>query len=409
MNRWFVVIMVVAAVCVIALSCAPKNVQAAGTDWPQFRGPNADGFSADKGINKSWKQTPPAELWRIPLTDKGYAGPSVADGKVFIIDHQGSQDIIRALNLTDGQEVWRFLYDDSASANYGFARSTPVFDNGKLYTMSRLGLLHCLEAKSGKKIWAKNILTEFGGKSPTWQLAFSPLIDGKKLIVCPGGSNANVVALDKETGNVFWKGGGSDAPGYATPVIATIEGKKQYVVSTATTITGVDANSGALLWSYPWKNACNVNAAAPIVIGDNVFITSGYGRGCALFKITGGAANQVWENKEMQAHFSSPIYFNGYIFGTGDPGIMMCLDPKTGKTLWKQAGFEKGGIVAVDGTIIALAGNTGDLVMMNLTTEGYQELGRIKPLGGQSWTAPIAANGTLLVRNQNALLCLKLK
>jgi outer membrane protein assembly factor BamB len=386
---------------------APASRGAA--EWPQFRGPNANGISPFKGLNKNWQAKPPRMLWKTSMSDDGYAGPAVAGGRVFIIDHQGSDDIVRAIDLKTGQDVWRHRYPDAGQSNYGFSRATPTVDGDRVYTMSRQGKLHCLNAASGAVIWRRDIIAEFGGQLPSWEMAISPVVDGRKVIVCPGGQNAAVVALDKMNGAVIWRGGGSAAPGYATPVVATIGGRKQYVVFAAKGVMGVDAENGAVLWSQGWQTSYDVNAATPLVIQDSVFITSGYGTGCALIDIRDGRASIRWRNREIQAHFSSPIFYNGYIYGTGDPGNLVCLNPSNGQALWRQGGFEKGGILGVDGVILGLNGSNGDLIMCALSPSGYRELGRVAPLGGQSWTAPVLADGLLIVRNKQALACIDLR
>jgi outer membrane protein assembly factor BamB len=393
----------------IALICLLLALQANAADWPQFRGPAANGIAPDTGINKDWGQKPPPVLWQVALTDGGYAGPSVAQGKVFIIDHQGDQDIVRAIDFKTGKDVWRFTYADNSKSDYGFSQSTPVFSEGKLYTISRAGKLHCLDAATGAKIWMKDFIADYGGHKPQWQYACSPFIDGNKLIITPGGDVNNVYALDKNTGATIWAGGTPDVPGYAVPVAATIQGVKQYVIMTGVSVMGVDAQSGKALWDFPFKNQCAVNAACPIVTGDFVFITTGYGLGCALLQIGPNGATPVWQNKEIIAHFNTPVYYKQCIFGVGDPDNLVCLNPRDGTALWKQPGFEKGGVVAVDDTVIAIAGKTGDMVMLSATPEAYKELGRIKPLGGQSWTAPIVSDGKLIVRNQTGMVCLDLK
>lgn len=395
--------MLIATILLLACSAAPN------TDWPQFRGPDANGISPLKGINKSWSSRPPKLLWQVPMSDDGYAGPSAAAGRVYIVDHQGDQDIVKALDIATGRELWRFSYKDASNSNYGFTRSTPTFDGGRLYTVSRLGLVHCLDAATGKKIWSLDMISTFGGKRPEWDYAWSPLVDGQKLILIPGGNGASVAAVDKMTGRVLWKGGGSDKPGYATAVNAVLAGVKQYVVFTAAGLMGVNQLTGAQLWSIPWKTSYDVNAATPLVIGNSVFITSDYRRGCAMVVVGPSGAQIAWENKEMHSHFSTPVYVDGFIYGTTDPGRLICMDPKTGKVVWEKKGFEKGGLVAVDGTLIVCDGANGDVVMVELKPTGYTELGRIRPLGGQSWTAPIVADWKLIVRNKAALACLDLR
>jgi outer membrane protein assembly factor BamB len=379
------------------------------SDWPQFRGPKADGISPETGINKDWKAKPPKQLWTIDLGDNGYAGPSVAAGKLFIIDHAGGDDIVRAVDVKTGQDVWKFQYADAGNDNYGFSRSTPSCANGKLYTLSRTGQLHCIDAEKGTKIWECSLRKDFGGKTGDWEYAFSPLIDGDKVIVCPGGAKG-VVALNKDTGKEIWSGGNSDTAGYATPVAATIGGKKQYLIFTGANLIGVDANAGGpALWQFPWQTAYGVNAATPIPIGEFVFIASGYAKGCALVNTVGGKPTALWQNGEIKAHFNTSIYINNFIFGTGDPGTLVCLDPTSGHANWKQDGFEKGGLLAVDGTLIVVDGKDGNVVQVAIDPKAYKELGRFKPLGGQSWTAPILADGKLYVRNTKKLGCYDLK
>ncbi|MHC5054054.1 MAG: PQQ-binding-like beta-propeller repeat protein [Planctomycetota bacterium] len=378
-------------------------------DWPCFLGPNGDASSSETGINKNWRAKPPKELWRVSLSDNGFAGPSVADGKVFIVDHEGDQDIVRAIDLKKGNDVWRFPYRDAGKHNWGFTQSTPAYDAGRLYTMSCEGKVHCIDAKTGRKRWMVDVKRQFGGKSGGWRYASSPLVDGRVLIVCPGGKNA-AVALDKNTGRPLWaSGGGGEKAGYATAVGATIGGRKQYVVFTGTSAVGVDARSGRMLWKHGWRTKHDVNASSPRVLGNNVFITSDYGRGCALLSITGASARVAWENKEMQSQFSTPVVHDKHIIGTTDPGRLVCLDPRSGRVVWQQRGFEKGGVCAVDGTLIVCDGKTGDVAMCELSTARYRELGRIKPLGGKSWTAPIVADKKLIVRNQKAMVCLDLR
>ena len=383
----------------------PLVLQAA--DWPQFLGPNADGVSTEKGIDKDWSKNPPKQLWSLPMSDDGYAGPSVANGMVFIINHIDNKDVVTAINLKNGTPAWKYSYDDTDKANYGFARSTPTVNEGKVYTYSRLGVINCLDAKTGKKIWTRDIFKDFDGKRPQWDYAMSTVIDGNKLIVCPGGADAAVVALDKKTGKNVWKGG-SESVSYATPAIVTIGGKRQYVVAGGESIFSIDAKSGAQLWSVPWKTKHNINGAVPKVIGNKLFISSGYGHGSCLIEVSGNSAKIVWENADLQARFSTPLLVNDFIYGTEDSGSLVCMNPTDGKVQWKQKGFEHGGSVWVDGVILVFDGKGGDLVMVKPSPEKYEELGRFAPLGGQSWTAPIISNGKLIIRNKTTLACYNL-
>ncbi|MBU0608665.1 MAG: PQQ-binding-like beta-propeller repeat protein [Armatimonadetes bacterium] len=383
---------------------------AAAADWPNFFGPTRNGLAPDTGLNKDWRNNPPPVLWKLPMHDNGFAGPSIADGKAFIIDRDGENDVVKCLKLQDGSEVWRYSYVEGGAEDYGYARSTPTYDNGKLYTLSRLGILCCLDATAGRMIWSKSLLRDFGGRHPQWKYAFSPLIDGDRLIVQTGSPRGNVIALDKNNGATLWVSDNTDPAGYATAAIATILGRRQYVIPTGSSFIGVDDQTGRTLWRFPWENKCKVNASQPIIEGNFVFITSGYNIGCALLEITPQGAQARWQNRIISAHFNSPIYYNGYIYSTSDTGgALVCMSPQQGQVAWQQRGFEKGGLLIADEVIIAVAGGTGDVIMCKADPSGYQELGRIKPLGGRSWSPPVLADGYLLVRNQQALACVKVK
>ena len=382
---------------------------ASAADWPNFMGPTHNGIAPDTDLNKDWAAKPPKELWRVALTDNGYPGPSVADGKVFIIDHQGAEDIVRALKLETGEELWRYAYADLDTHNFGYAEATPTYFEGMVYTASRLGRINCLNAADGKLVWSRTMQQDFGGRTPGWLYAESVLVDDDKVVICTGAADGNVVALNRTTGELIWKGGNGEMPGYATAIAATILDKKQYLVCTGSSVIGVNPDDGKVLWQAPWQNQAQVNASQPAVVANSIFITSGYGIGCGLFDITPDGAKERWRNHEISAHFSCPVLYNGRIYSNSDPGNLVCMMPGTGAVAWKQKGFEKGGLIAVDGVILALDGAAGDLVMVKADPKEYQELGRIKPLGGQSWTAPVLADGRLLVRNTQTMVCLDLR
>jgi outer membrane protein assembly factor BamB len=272
--------------------------------------------------------------------------------------------------------------------------------------VGRFGRVVCLDAESGQLVWQKELTTDFGGRPPSWGYAPSPLIDGNTLILLPGGSRGNMVALDKVTGATRWQGGGTDGVGYATPAIATIGGVRQYVAMTAKAVIGVQPDNGQLLWRQDWVTSNDVNAAMPLVFNDQVFVTAGYNHGCGLVKVAANQPTVAWENKAIVAHFSSPVLLDGYIYGDSDPDHLVCLDPNTGEIKWRQPGFDKGGLTVVGGLIVAMSGRTGDVVLVDPQPTGYKELGRLKTMGGpNAWTAPVVAYGKLLVRNRTALAC----
>ncbi len=387
---------------------------AGAADWPHFRGTNGDAISTETGINKDWATTPPIPAWRVPVADGGYSGPAVAGGILYFVDYnkKSKEDVVRAIDMATGKDKWTANYPDAAQENYGYNRSTPAIDNGMLYYINSAGDVYCLKQADGSLVWQKSLIKDYGGQKPDFMFSMSPFIDGNKLIIVPGGPEKAVVALDKRTGETIWIGGGSDKAGYATPTVVTINGIKQYVVITGKNLIGVDAEKGTLLWSYPWPTQYDVNAPVPIIVGDSsIFITSGYNHGCALVDIKDGQATARWVNKEITSRMTTPLLIGGLIYCTTESGNVVCLDPTTGKALWKQPGFEQGGLLAVDGAVIVEDGKNGDVALTTMNKDGYTLLGKTSPFVGASncWAPPIFADGCLIVRSKTELVCIKLK
>lgn len=379
-----------------------------GADWPNFSGPTSDGSSPDTGINKDWGRKPPKELWRIALTDDGYSGPAVRDGKLYIVDHEGENDKLRVIDVATGKDLWQHEYKTTSRNNFGFTNSTPAVDDARVYLYSSEGDALAVDLATQKQLWRKNPISETGGKLPRWRNAISPVIDGDRVLFAVGGKNASIVGLDPKTGKEVFRGKGDFPIGYATPTIAEFDGKKQYLYFAQKHLVGIDAKTGAVLWKQAWETKHDVNAARPIVVDGAVFITSNYfpqTGGCALVKPAGGSAKIVWENKTLHSHFNAPVYANGLIFGVHMS--LVCMDPKTGATKWSEDRFEKGGLLAIDGTIIVVDGQSGRVVMYEAAGE-KKKLGEIQPLKGRHWSPPIAADKKLFVRNQKSLVCLDL-
>jgi outer membrane protein assembly factor BamB len=223
-----------------------------------------------------------------------------------------------------------------------------------------------------------------------------------------GGEGASTVALDKDTGELIWKSG-DDMGGYASPVVATIGGTRTVVMFKAGHVVGLDAKNGKELWRSPWKTDYDVNAASPLVLGDRVFISSGYNAGCAMVQITGGKAKELWRNKNLRSHVNSPVFAQGSIFGvdgnTGG-GNLVCLDPATGERRWEEKSVKGGALIAADGRLIQVT-EKGELVVSEASPAGFKELLRAKVLDGRCWVQPTLANGRLFVRNnEGELQCL---
>lgn len=390
----------------------PPRASLAG-DWPQFLGPYGNGHSDERLASTDWSNRPPLALWSAQMHDNGYAAPAAAAGKVFIVDHEGTNDVVRALNLRTGQEIWRFAYYTTNQDWFGHALATPAFSEGRLFTLSRDGQLHCLDGRSGTKVWARNIITTLKGKLAFYRMVSSPVIDGEKLIVCPGGESG-VAALDKVNGKVLWTSPNGEPMGHASPVIATLAGTKQYLIFTGLNLLGLRASNGHKLWSYPWKTQEDFNTANPVVVGPDQVLIGSTDNGTALLRL--GPQNQVaevWRNRKLRNYFGTPLVRAGLVFAKDDSQSLVCLNLADGQEQWRQPKFgtrwcDSGGLLLGD-KILITNGRTGDLFLVEATGSRYHQLAWLpSPAGLESLPAPVLADGILLLRSKKQLVALQL-
>lgn len=395
----------------LTLSVSLTALRGSAQAWPRYGGPGGDFSVGSAPGGTDWSNTPPACLWRTALTDRGYACPSVADGAVFVVDHLGSNDVVRAFDLETGDERWRFAYPDTAVPRNGFARAAPTFDEGRLYTLSRLGQLHVLDAKSGQRLWQTHYVRDWGGQSPEHGFCAPPAVWGDRLILCPGGSNGCVAAVDKRTGERLWRSAPAAAPGHALPVVVPLGGRATLLCFSSEALLALDPATGALFWTFPRPTPFGNNIAQPLVFGDRLLVTSGDGMGTALLKIVDGRPVQVWENKAYHALFTTPVVVGDLILlasNTRHQGLT-CASLSTGEVHWLNPRFDKyTSLLRAGALVMALESAKGDLVLLRPEAEAYREITRFKPLGKLSWTPPLIAGDRLIVRNERELGCFRL-
>jgi outer membrane protein assembly factor BamB len=347
------------------------------------------------------------------MTDNGHACASSADGRVYIVDHAGSNDIVRALSLGDGKELWRYEYLDARKYYHGHSRATPTCDETRIYTVSQSGIVHCLEAATGRPLWKKEYLSELSGQRPNHGFSAPVGIWGGLAYLQPGGSNGTVVAVNKRTGDLAWRSGAADKPGYSLPLIVTFDKTPTLLCYSANALMGLNPETGATLWTFPRPHPYGNNIIQPVVMGNRIFTGSTDHVGSTVVEIRNGQPFEVWSNTEICPVFTTPVLVNGALFGTSsgkpaNPEGLICFDPATGKTHWKIKAFENGQVLAVDGVVLALDGQKGDLVMVEPTAEAYREITRFTPLGGRSWATFFTVGNRLILRNQQALACFQL-
>jgi len=382
--------------------------QATASDWPQWRGPNRDGISAEKDWNANWPAAGPKQLWKANV-GVGLSTVSVSKGRLFTMGNTADVDAVYCLDAETGKEIWKHTYPCPAKDPNGYhgTRCTPTVDGDRVYSVSRQGQLFCLNAADGKVAWSKDYKTDFGAKVPTWGYAESPLLEGNMLIVQPGGPGASVVALDKVTGKVIWQNG-NDPAAYSSVVSFDAGGQRCLAGLSAVGIVGRSAKDGKELWRHGWKTSYDVNAATPIVSGDKVFISSGYNRGCALLQFSSNPPKVLWENKNMRNHHGTCILVQGYLYGF-DESELRCLDWNTGEVKWKDGRYGKGTQMLAGDKFIVYS-DKGRVAVAEESPAGFKELCGAQVLGGKdTWSMPILANGRLYCRSLENLVCLDVK
>lgn len=389
-------------------------------DWPRWRGPRQDGISLETGLLKEWPENGPRQLWSVPLSG-GFSSMAVADGRLFTQTKKENQEIVLCLDAATGKELWRYAYDCDYKAHPSFTgggrpasrtgpRATPAVSGDRVYTLGATGILLCLDTKSGKKLWEQDLLKLAERPCPNHGYCGSPLIVGDKLFVQLGGRNGKAVTcFDRYVGNLLW-GALDDPIGQATPVHVEAEDAGQVIFFTGAGAVGVTALKGKLLWRYPWKTRYDLNIATPIVADGKVFISSNYGVGAAVLRLTDAAPPEtVWKAPSMQNHISCSVLYGGYLYGTSDSRLR-CVDFQTGKILWDQPGFGKSSLVVADGHLIVL-GEYGQLALAKTTPSAYTEVSRCQLFDKRTltWTVPVLSGGRLLVRSENQLVALDLR
>jgi outer membrane protein assembly factor BamB len=424
-------------------------------DWPQWLGPQRDGVWREKGIVEKFATNGPPVLWRIGV-HRGYCGPAVAGDRLYMMDRQAGPPLERkpgdksipvaagderilCKDARTGSNIWERTYDCPYRIGYPSGpRATPVVAGGKVYTLGAMGDLMCTDSKDGRLIWERHFLKEFEVTDPPfWGYAAHPLLDGDKLICTVGGSNSAVVAFQKDTGKILWQSLTAKEIGYAPPMIYTIAGKRQLIIWHPDALSGLEPDTGAVLWSqkYPVNDKTQrpeVTIATPIVSGDKLFVTSFY-HGALQLQVTNGppGARVVWDrhstskselNDGLHSVMCTPFWRDDHVYGICGEGEMRCLDAKTGDRVWESdAAVGKLGLFA-NAFFVENQGrffvwnDQGELILANVSPKGFEQVSRAKLLETSEntrgrdivWCHPAFANRCAYVHNGKELICVSL-
>lgn len=378
-------------------------------DWPQWRGPQRSGLSVETGLLKSWPAEGPPRSWSISGLGEGYGSLAIKGDRILLQGTTGGASVVFCLSRQNGRTIWSAALGPKVSESRGNGpRGTPTIDDDRVYVLTENGDLACLRLRDGSSIWRKNILREFAASNPNWMISESPLIDGERVIVSPGGRNAGMVAFNKMTGSRIWVTQDlSDEAAYSSPIIVDVGGIRTILNFTANAAVGIRASDGKLMFSYDRAANGTANCATPVYAENKVFFSSAYGTGGALLNLRaeGGTvkADEVYFTREMMNHHGGMVLVNGYLYGFSN-SILTCLDFATGKKQWSNRSVGKGALTYADG-MLYLIGENHVVGLAEANPTAYVERGRfqIEDLGRPSWAHPVIAGGQLFVRNQGSL------
>jgi outer membrane protein assembly factor BamB len=385
-------------------------------DWPQFLGPNRNGISTETGLLRTWPKKGPPLLWEKPV-GAGFSGPAIAGDRLILFHRVDNDEVVECLDAGTGKERWKFAYRTQYQDEFGMdegPRATPLIAGQRLYTLGAEGELHCLDLETGMKIWQRSVNTDFAVRKGFFGVGTSPLLDGNLLCVNVGGKGAGIVAFNKDSGETVWKATDHEAS-YSSPVAATLAGQRRLIFFTREGIVFLNPASGTVEYSKHWRArlSASVNAASPVVVGDDVFFSACYGTGAILLHVGKDGVEEVWKGDEiMSNHYGTCIAHEGHLYGFDgrqEGGAhLRCIELKTGKICWTSEDAACGSMILAEGRLIILT-EKGELVLADATPEAYKERARA-PLLTRDCRGQIAlANGRLYARDPKRLGCWNLK
>ncbi|MGD0774134.1 MAG: PQQ-binding-like beta-propeller repeat protein [Candidatus Solibacter sp.] len=395
---------------------------AQGSDWTQFRGPDRNNISKETGLLRKWPAAGPKVLWSVPVT-QGYAAAAIVGGRVYHHDYDEAKSewCINCRSLADGKLVWQFREARDIRPNHAITRTIPAVDGRFVCSLDPKAVLHCLEAKTGKVVWRKSLVTEYKATIPSWYNGQCPLQEADRLIIATGGT-AIMAALDKATGKELWHtpNPGGYMMSHSSVMPAVLGGVRQYLYGTLKGPLGVSAKDGKLLWEFARKFNVAV-APSPIAVDEErVFMTASYDAGSVMVRVrrTGEAfkAEAVFDmkNNEWNSEVHTPIVYKGHLFAVGKKkrGLFTCLS-FDGKEVWTSEGkasFGLGSFMMADGMFFVLDGDTGKLRLIEASITGYNELAGAQVLSGQEVWGPMAlSDGKLVLRDLTKMICIDVR
>lgn len=399
----------------LALICltSVSMLSAQAENWPNWRGPRGDNIVQEKNLLESWPAEGPKLLWTAKVGN-GYSTPIAVDGKVYFSGMNNNQETVTCLKADSGEVVWSKNYGPSRTGQYAGSRATLTYENGIIYGFSPNGVLYCISAKDGALRWQMDVLKTLKAKNIGWGASSSPFIFKNEVIVCGGIVDSPMaVAVNKQTGALLWQSETKGDSGYAPCLAVNVDGTQQLIVMGGKEIAGLNPSNGKKIWTTTFSTQYQVNAATPIYRDNLLFVTSAYGHGSMLYKLSAHGITPVWEkdNKTLQGKFPSPILDNNTLF-MNSSGKLKCVSWPEFKPLWESSEYKlgEGGTILRFGDKLITFGETGWVSLVKATAEGCQTISQFEafPKEKETWSSPIIYEGKLYLHGSNDLKCFEI-
>src|SRR6185436_6131062 len=399
----------------ILLLTIAASVPAIATDWPQYLGPNRNGTYAGPPLLETWGPSGPKVVWRKQV-GQAFAGPVVVQNRVLLFHRVGNEEVLESLDAKTGASMWRYSYPTNYRDDFGFdegPRAVPVVADGLVYTFGAQGQLHAVDLAKGTRVWSEDTMKRFNVPKGFFGAAGSPLVEGGRVIANVGGDKAGIVAFEAKTGKVIWTATEDDAS-YSSGIAATIGGRRSGVFLTRDNLIGLDPATGMVQFQRRWRAriAASVNAATPLVVGDEIFVSAQYGPGAGVLRVNGSQLVDVWTSDDVLSnHYATSVFYNGHLYGFHGrqefgPSFR-AVEFKTGMVKWSQEQFRAGSVLLA-GERLVISREGGELILAAASPQAFQPIARAQILQGVVRPYPALADGLLYIRNENTLVCLDL-
>lgn len=394
------------------LAATTQPVDLAATtarDFPQFLGPNRDNTLSGVGLSRDWSK-PPRLLWRHAV-GLGWSSFAAVGDYAVTQEQRGEEELTVCYELKTGKPRWEHANRAHFSEWQGGdgPRATPTISQGRVYVMGATGILDCLDGATGRPLWTRNVLSDAGGGNQSYGKSCSPLLIDDRVVVTGSGSGPSLMAYRASDGAPAWRGG-SEPPGYASPVAATLAGVRQILTVNNASVTAHDPADGRVLWRFAWPGSLPKNVNPIALPGDRVLISAAYGLGATMLQVrsNGGtlSVDPLWTSRHLKPKFANNAVRGNYVYGLDD-GVLTCLDLATGRRTWRDGRYGFGEILLVDDLLLVQT-EPGDVTLVEANPTGLHELGSFPALKSKTWACPALAGHYLLVRNDREAACYEL-